>query len=134
MALLNAESQAGDAQVLLPECPDTPNCVSSQARDSSHLVTPFKLKVEPLEGWEAFKRILADQPRTQITRQSANTLHAEETSRIFRFVDDIDAILDATAGVIHIRSASRLGYSDLGVNRKRIERLRLQLQQHNIIV
>lgn len=133
MALLSGESQAGGCQALLPVCPDTPNCVSSQAQDSNHRVAPFVLKVKSTEGWDAFKRILANQPRTRITQQSEQALHAEETSRIFGFVDDIDAVWDETTGVIHIRSASRVGYSDLGVNRKRVERLRQQLQQHNII-
>lgn len=134
MTILSGESQAGDNPGLLPACPDTPNCVSSQAPDLSHFVAPFRLKVPSSQGWESFMRILASQPGTKISRFSANALHAEAVSRVFRFVDDIDAVLDEAAGVIHIRSASRLGYSDFGVNRKRVEQLRLQLQQQHIIV
>lgn len=63
-------------------------------------------------------------PRTRIRRDEAAYLHAEFRSLIFRFVDDVEFLLDADAGVIHVRSASRLGYSDLGVNRRRVEAIR----------
>lgn len=68
-----------------------------------------------------------------ITEETEDTLHAEATSLVFRFVDDVDAILNAETGLIHIRSASRVGYSDLGVNRRRMEKLRLALQKAGVI-
>jgi uncharacterized protein (DUF1499 family) len=68
-----------------------------------------------------------------ITHETADTLHAEATSLVFRFVDDINVILDTETNLIHIRSASRTGHSDFGVNRKRIEALRLQLQKAHVI-
>ena len=73
------------------------------------------------------------QARTLVTHETETTLHAEATSFVLHFVDDIDAILDAEAGLIHIRSASRIGHSDFGVNRKRIEALRQQLRKLHVL-
>lgn len=117
----------------LAACPNSPNCVSSQATDAGHFIAPFKIIGNAGEAWAALKNALIGQSRTVITSETADTLHAEATSLVFRFVDDIDAILDADAKLIHIRSASRVGYGDFGVNRKRMEALRLQLQQQHVI-
>lgn len=117
----------------LPLCPRSPNCVSTQASDSEHRIAPFKIIGDPADAWASLKQALLGQNRTVITAASADTLHAEATSLVFRFVDDIDAILDSEARLIHIRSASRVGYSDLGVNRKRVEALRLALQKAGAI-
>lgn len=117
---------------LLP-CPESPNCVSSQAADTAHFIAPFKFTGNPDEVWSALKNALLTQSRTVITRDTENALHATATSLIFRFVDDIDVIMDSDAKLIHIRSASRTGYSDFGVNRKRVEALREKLQQVRVI-
>lgn len=130
---LNNPAQATQSENKLALCPNSPNCVSSQATDADHYIAPFKITGNPAEVWEAFKLTLAGQNRTVITGSTDHFLHAEATSLLFRFVDDIDAILDTEAKQIHIRSASRVGYSDLGVNRKRVEALRLQLQQSGVI-
>ena len=68
-----------------------------------------------------------------ITHETHDSLHAEATSLIFRFVDDVNVILDKQSGFIHIRSASRMGHSDFGVNRKRLETLRKQLKTAGVI-
>jgi uncharacterized protein (DUF1499 family) len=68
-------------------------------------------------------------PRTSVITVSDSYLHAEFTSAIFRFVDDLEFLVDDTAKVIHVRSASRLGTSDLGVNRKRVEEIRRRWQK-----
>ncbi|MGZ5012145.1 MAG: DUF1499 domain-containing protein, partial [Methylobacter sp.] len=117
----------------LSPCPSSPNCVSSQAKDADHFIAPFKILGDVEEAWAALKKALAGQSRTVITNETGDTLHAEATSLVFRFVDDIDAILDADARMIHIRSASRAGYGDFGVNRKRMETLRSQLQHAHVI-
>jgi uncharacterized protein (DUF1499 family) len=130
---LNAPSQANEATKKLPMCPNSPNCVSSQAANAEHFIAPFKIKGKPEEAWVALRQALAGLERTAITEANGDELHAESTSLVFRFVDDINAILDADAKLIHIRSASRVGYSDLGVNRKRVESLRLRLQQVGVI-
>ncbi|MFA6163057.1 MAG: DUF1499 domain-containing protein [Methylobacter sp.] len=117
----------------LASCPNSPNCVSSQAADEGHFIAPFKITGNVEEAWAALKKALISQSRTVITSETSDTLHAEANSLVFRFVDDIDAILDADARLIHIRSASRTGYGDFGVNRKRVEMLRSQLQQAHVI-
>lgn len=119
----------------LPACPNSPNCVSSQANhtDAEHYIAPFKITVPATKAWQALQDALLQQSRTIITHKTEGTLKAEATSLIFRFVDDVDAVLDTTNQTIHIRSASRTGYSDFGVNRKRIESLRLALQQAKVI-
>lgn len=120
-------------QKKLPLCPQSPNCVSSQASDKEHFIAPFKIIGEINTASSALKKALLSQARTEITQETENTLHAEATSLIFRFVDDVDVILDSEARVFHIRSASRIGYGDFGVNRKRIEDLRKQLQQEGVV-
>lgn len=117
----------------LPSCPNSPNCVSSQAKDEDHFIAPFKITGNVDVAWAALKKALASQSRTVITHETGETLHAQATSLVFRFVDDIDVILDRKAGLIHVRSASRTGHGDFGVNRKRVEMLRAQLQQVQII-
>jgi uncharacterized protein (DUF1499 family) len=128
---LSTATQASEKQ--LPPCPGSPNCVSSQAKDADHFIDPFKIIGNVDEAWAALKKALVGQSRTVITNVTGDTLHAEATSLVFRFVDDIDAILDADARMIHIRSASRTGYGDFGVNRKRMETLRSKLQQAHVI-
>ncbi len=121
------------AENRLPSCPNSPNCVSSQATTDGHFIAPFKITGTVEAAWAALKKALVSQNRTVITSETEGALHAEATSLVFRFVDDIDVILDKSAGLIHIRSASRTGYGDFGVNRKRVEMLRAQLQQAHVI-
>lgn len=130
MTLITA-TQASEKK--LAPCPSSPNCVSSQAADEGHFIVPFKITGNVEQAWAALKTALLSQSRTVITNETGDTLHAEATSLVFRFVDDIDAILDADAKIIHIRSASRVGYGDFGVNRKRMENLRSALQQAHVI-
>lgn len=110
--------------VALPPCPDRPNCVSSQAPDAEHFVEPLRFDGPPDVAWRALRRALLSQPRIRIERDTGAYLHAEARSRLFRFVDDVQMLLVAGERLIHMRSASRVGHSDLGVNRKRLERLR----------
>jgi uncharacterized protein (DUF1499 family) len=134
IAMTLTTSQASSAAAKkLPLCPDSPNCVSSQTADAAHRIAPFKITGAAETAWEALKNALRNQARTMITSETSETLHAEATSLIFRFIDDIDALLDRDARVIHIRSASRSGYYDLGVNRKRVEALRTEMRKAGVI-
>lgn len=110
----------------LPPCPDKPNCVCSQAPrdDAQHAIQPLRFDGDPAAAWEALRRALAAMPRITVVEDSGEYLRAEARSLVFRFVDDLECVLDAQASVIHVRSASRVGHGDLGVNRKRVERLR----------
>jgi uncharacterized protein (DUF1499 family) len=115
----------------LEPCPASPNCVSSLATDG-HYIAPLIYKDAPEHAWERLKAVVLTQPRTVITAETGNMLHAEVRSLVFRFVDDLDFILLPDKGLIHVRSASRTGYSDFGVNRRRVERIRrLFAQQEN---
>ena len=102
----------------LTPCPESPNCVSSFASDSEHAIDPIDASLEQIEG------ALLQLPAANIVSASADYLYAEFTSRIMGFVDDVEFLHDRASGLTHVRSASRLGYSDLGANRKRIESIR----------
>lgn len=108
----------------LAPCPASPNCVSSQADDDAHHIAPLAFSGDPSAALRRLRAAIEGMPRTRIVNDTGTTLRAEFTSWLFRFVDDVDCVVDADAGVIHIRSASRVGYSDLGANRKRVEALR----------
>ncbi|HUS25174.1 MAG TPA: DUF1499 domain-containing protein [Candidatus Binatia bacterium] len=103
-----------------------PNNVSSQAdaADREHRVAPLAFKGDPNAAFARLRHVVAAQPRVTIVTQETGYLYAEFESGFFGFVDDVELLLDRAAGVIHVRSASRLGYSDLGANRKRVEQLR----------
>lgn len=106
----------------LTPCPSTPNCVSSQTEDS-------RFKIAPLPGVKIsqVKQVIQRIEGTTIIKETDNYLYAEFKSKFMGYVDDVEFYLDTNANVIHVRSASRLGKSDLGVNRKRIEAIRTKL-------
>lgn len=110
----------------LAVCPASPNCVSSQALDAEHRIDPLPFLGSSLQAMAKLQNILHQLPRTAILTATDSYLHAECTSLLFRFVDDLEFLVDDKARVIHVRSASRLGKSDLGVNRKRAESIRTQ--------
>ncbi|MFT4605085.1 MAG: hypothetical protein ACI9W4_001824 [Rhodothermales bacterium] len=114
----------------LTNCPETPNCVSSDGDplDEQHYVAALSASGDPAMVWAAVRAAVEDLPRTTIVRETENYLYAESVSRIFRFVDDIEVHWRPSEGVVAVRSASRIGRKDFGVNRKRIERLRELLQ------
>jgi uncharacterized protein (DUF1499 family) len=78
------------------------------------------------EARDRLEQIVRAMPRTKVVRQEENYIRMECSSRLFRFVDDVEFWFDDANKVIHFRSASRKGYSDLGVNRKRVEQIREQ--------
>ncbi|MGH0030660.1 MAG: DUF1499 domain-containing protein [Myxococcota bacterium] len=108
----------------LAACPFSPNCVSSDARDFGHAVAPIRLDAPPSEAWQAAHDCVRALPRTELVAESEGYLHAECRSALLGFVDDLELHLRPDEGVIAVRSASRLGFSDLGVNRARVEDLR----------
>jgi len=107
----------------LADCPGTPNCVSSQATDESHSIASFTYSGDKKEAFLRLKKIIESEERTRIITESENYLHVEFTSAIMGFVDDVEFCFPGEP-LIHVRSASRLGYYDFGVNRKRVEHLR----------
>jgi uncharacterized protein (DUF1499 family) len=110
-------------------CPDAPKCVSSMVNDPRHYIEPFTFKDAPVEAMARLKAALLNEKRVTIITSEPAILRAEVRSMIFRFVDDVEFTLIAEQGLIHIRSSARIGYSDFGVNRRRIERIRLLFQK-----
>ena len=110
----------------LSPCPSSPNCVSSQspAGDEEHYIQPLTYSGSPESARAALISVIESMKRTKIITVTDDYIYAEFTSRLFRFVDDVEFYIDDSAKTIHVRSASRLGKSDLGVNRKRIETIR----------
>ena len=108
----------------LAACPDRPNCVSSQVSDEQHAVRPFGYTGDADAAMSRLAALIGAQEGARIVTRRADYLHAEYQSKLMGFVDDLELLADPAARVIHVRSASRLGYSDLGVNRARVEALR----------
>lgn len=117
-----APSNTGVTDNRLSPCPDSPNCVSSFATAPDQAIQPLAANIEQI------KAVIDTLDEAQIVESRSNYLHVEFTSSVFRFVDDVEFLWDAKSGVTQLRSASRLGYSDLGVNRERIETLRDMLE------
>ena len=112
----------------LSPCPSSPNCVSTQAQDESHAIAPFRYQKTRTEAKEALKAIIPSLPRTKLVEEDDTYLHYEFTSLLLRFVDDVEFLFDDEAKTIHFRSASRTGYGDLGVNRRRMEEIRTLIE------
>lgn len=111
----------------LAPCPASPNCVSSRATDAAHAIAPFALDRSPGAAKEELRSAIANLPRAKLISETENYLHFEFRSLLFRFVDDVEFHLDDQTHSIHVRSASRVGHSDLGVNRRRVEAIRALL-------
>ncbi|MDZ8140252.1 MAG: DUF1499 domain-containing protein [Nostoc sp. DedQUE04] len=116
----------------LSSCPASNNCVVSQNADETHAIDPIPYHVDRNAAREILLKVIGVVPRTEIVEQTDNYIHALSKSRIFKFVDDVEFYLPPNESVIHLRSASRVGESDLGVNRRRAEQIRLALRDLNI--
>jgi uncharacterized protein (DUF1499 family) len=109
-------------------CPDSPNCVSTAASDEEHAIEPYSFSGSATDAKARMVSIVNDMPRSKIVGETENTLHVEFRSRVFRFVDDVEFFFDEADSLIQFRSASRTGYSDMGVNRKRMEEIRTNFE------
>jgi uncharacterized protein (DUF1499 family) len=113
----------------LTSCPTTPNCVSSQSSntDTEHKITPLQLSGDNPTTMAKLKQVLQSMPNNKTIKETDNYLYAEFRSKLMGFVDDVEFYLDNDTKTIQVRSASRLGESDLGVNRQRIEAIRVSM-------
>ena len=107
----------------LAPCPDSPNCVSSQSDNQKHTIAPLVYTGEKAAAKRTLKAVVLDMAGVRIVTDMEDYLYAEFKSKFMGFVDDVEFYFPE-ASIIHVRSASRVGYSDLGVNRKRIETIR----------
>lgn len=112
----------------LRPCPSSPNCVSTQASGQAHGILPYRYQKTLAEAKETLKIMVANLPRVKLVEEDEAYLHYECTSLLLRFVDDVEFVFDDAAKTIHFRSASRTGYSDLGVNRRRMEEIRVVVE------
>jgi uncharacterized protein (DUF1499 family) len=116
----------GVKEGLLAPCPTTPNCVSSRSADKEHAIAPLQYRESASDMIAELKKVILTMKRAEIVVSTDSYLHAEFTSAVFLFVDDVEFLCDDRARLIHVRSASRVGRSDSGVNRKRVEEIRQQ--------
>ena len=127
-ALMAADSREDGAsqraEGRLADCPSTHNCVSSRAADEAHRVEPLTFSGSPEKAMARLRELIESTRGARVAVAEPGYLRATYKSRIFGFVDDLELLVDPDAGVIHVRSASRAGRSDLGVNRRRVENLR----------
>ena len=108
----------------LRPCASASNCVSSESTDPGHHVDPIPYTGDHITAMQQLRDVIEDMPRAEITDADDIALHAEFTSRLLPFVDDVDCVADPQAHVIAIRAESRVGYLDAGVSRKRVEEIR----------
>jgi uncharacterized protein (DUF1499 family) len=111
---------SGPQRRLMP-CPASPNCVSTEAADPDRKMAPLPYRVDRPASHALILAVIQGMPRTTIVTREERYIHAEFRSRLFGFVDDVEFVFDDDAALIRFRSASRTGYADMGVNRKRME-------------
>ncbi|MDO6656386.1 DUF1499 domain-containing protein [Anaerobacillus sp. 1_MG-2023] len=124
-----SSEQLGVKKGKLAPCPDKPNCVSSQSTDEKHGMKPMPYNGTAEEAIAKLKTILTNRKRTEIVEEGTDYIRAEEKSKLFKFVDDIEFYIDTANESIHFRSASRTGYSDMGVNKKRMNEIKEEFQK-----
>ena len=127
------EGMAGSRSTHPLGCPESPNCVSTEATDKRHKIDVFRLEEDFSKNWTEIQLAVAALPRSTIANADDTYLQATFKSRVFRFIDDLELFLNPSNGIISIHSAARSGYWDFGVNRRRIEQLRQELQARDII-
>ena len=115
----------------LRDCPNRPNCVSTLATRTWQRAEPLRFDCPTQRAIDIVATVMSSLPRTRVIERDDNYLHATCTSRWLRFVDDVEFIADPTQNCLHFRSASRLGYSDLGVNRRRMTLVSQRLLEWN---
>ena len=114
----------------LAPCPTSPNCVSSEAKDNKHFIEPLQVTGAPLEVKNTLLNVLNELNPSSVTTIDAEYIRAEFASKLFGFVDDMELYIPAQKSLkvsVQVRSAARVGYTDFGVNRKRIELIREKL-------
>ncbi len=113
----------------LAPCPDSPNCVSSLSEDPDHRIEPLRYATSSQVAQEQLLTVLRSLPRVRLVTSEPTYVHAEFTSMVFRFVDDVEFKFVDQDKIIQVRSASRVGYYDFGANRRRVEEIRRRFRE-----
>lgn len=114
----------------LSACPETPNCVCSEYQaDSRHAIEPIEIPAQGPEAAQSRIRDIILELGGSIASERRHYMAATFSSELFGFVDDLEVVIDADGGLIQLRSASRVGYGDGDVNRKRVEKIRQRFAQ-----
>ncbi|GGF16544.1 hypothetical protein GCM10010954_13940 [Halobacillus andaensis] len=116
-----SQSYLGVKDGCLAPCPKSPNCVSTQTDQKDKRMEPLPFIINTKKTKDVVKSITQEMKRVEMQDEAENYLHLTFTSKVLRFKDDVEFYLDEESKFLHFRSASRMGYSDLGVNRKRME-------------
>lgn len=117
-------AQLGLANGRFLPCPDSPNCVSSFDTDEVHRIDPMTFSDSLPSAKVRLYNLVTGMPRTRVITNTPNYIHAEFRSAVWHFVDDVEFFFDEENGLVHMKSAARLGSGDAGVNRKRLEQIR----------
>jgi uncharacterized protein (DUF1499 family) len=117
----------------LRPCPESPNCVSSFATDEQHKTAAFAIEGSLTAAWEALEAELMARERVVIVKSGDDYLHAVFTTKLMRYRDDVEFLLRPEQREIAVRSASRVGYGDMGANRARIESIRAALSERGVV-
>ena len=112
----------------LAPCPDSPNCVSTQASDEEHGTIPIAYEGETAVAHDKILTILNNDPSLTIISQTPTYIHAEARSAVWQFIDDVEFFFNESEGLVHFRSAARLGYGDGGINRQRMETIHTEFE------
>ncbi len=130
--MICAATEVKDMTKRLASCPASPNCVSSDDT-GSHGIAPLQVVGELEQAWAALVNYLEQAPAFTVIESTDGHLRAEARTRILRFVDDVEFLARPEDNSIAMRSASRVGYSDLGANRRRLEGLRSALAAAGVV-
>jgi len=125
-----ASQSLGKDNADLAPCPNSPNCISSLSEDPRHAMPPLPYLTSGRQSMDRLVQIVQGMERAKIVSTTPTYLHVEFRSAIFGFVDDVEFVLDDAARVIHFRSASRTGWYDFGVNRRRMAQISDQYLDH----
>jgi len=113
----------------LTPCPESPNAVCSKAQDDIHAIAPIQTEGRMEQAWAHCRAAAFAEPGTRLVSESPGYMRFEATTRWCRFVDDVEFLADPPLNLIQVRSSSRIGPSDLGTNRRRVERIRSEHQK-----
>lgn len=128
---LGLKEKEGVQHKVLNPCPESPNCIGSHyPEDKEHFLEPLKYETSQEDAHKNLKGLLEKTSGAKIVSETPHYLHVEFTSSVFRFIDDVEFNFTQD-NLIHFRSASRMGHSDLGANKKRMEEITFRFYQRD---